>query len=268
VRNPARRVAVLVFAAVTLGGCAHRPPESDRAAVRAYEETNDKFEPLNRAMFDVDQALDAALIRPVAWTYRKVIPEPARKGVSNALDNIRSPITFANDIFQGEITRAGITLWRLIINSTIGIGGLFDVAKSLGAPGHTEDFGQTLAVWGVKEYSYLYLPILGPSGVRDGIGLAVDSFGIDPIAWYSYNPHNNQSVQWIELGATLIDAKANTMDATDELKKSSIDYYAAFRSAYRQLREKEIRNGAPAPAPKYDDEDGDPFAPEKPSGPK
>ena len=254
-------------AIVLLAGGATKPPASDAAGLRALREINDPWEPTNRFLFKFDQGLDAVLIRPVAWTYREIVPQPAREGVTHVLNNVRSPVTLVNDILQGQGTRAGITLWRLVINTTVGLGGLFDVAAKMGVPGHTEDFGQTLAVWGAGEGPFLYLPILGPNGVRDGIGLGVDTFGFDPISWYSYNPHNLQWVQWAYLGAELVDAKANTMSTTDELKKSSIDYYAALRSAYRQYRAKEIRNGAAPPAgsmPSFDDEDGDPFAPEKP----
>ncbi len=257
-----------IAAVLVLGGCATaKPPANDPAALRAFQQINDPYEPTNRVMFKIDQGLDAVLIRPITKTYDFVVPKPARNGVTNAIANLRSPITFVNDGLQAQANRAGITLWRLIINSTLGIGGLFDVADKLGVPGHTEDFGQTLAVWGAGEGAYIYLPILGPSGVRDGIGLGVDNFGLDPVAWYSYNPHNIQWIQWAYLGAELIDAKSTTMATTDELKKSSIDYYAALRSAYRQYRAKEIRNGAAPPAgsmPSFDDEDGDPFAPEKP----
>jgi phospholipid-binding lipoprotein MlaA len=262
---------LLVAAALMMAGCATKPPASDPAAVRAFQQINDPWEPTNRVLFKIDQGLDAALIRPVAWTYTKVVPQPARNGVTNAIANLRSPITFVNDVLQGEGTRAMQTFWRLIINSTVGLGGLFDVGARVGVPGHTEDFGQTLAVWGAGEGPFLYLPILGPSGVRDGIGLGVDNFGFDPISWYSYNSHNIQWIQWAYLGAELIDAKSTTMATTDELKKSSIDYYAALRSAYRQYRAKEIRNGAPPPAgsmPSFDDEEGDPFAPEKPQAPR
>jgi phospholipid-binding lipoprotein MlaA len=261
------RTVVLLLILGSLAGCASRPPASDPAAVAAYEAAADPWEPFNRTMFDIDQALDAAVIRPISWTYREVVPQPARTGVSNALANLRGPITFANDILQGEPRRAGITLWRFVINSTFGLAGLFDVATELGVEGHAEDFGQTLAVWGVGDGSFLYIPILGPSSIRDGVGLAVDNFGFDPVTWYDYNPRNAQWVQWAYLGATLIDAKARTMATTDELKKSSIDYYAALRSAYRQFRAKEIRNGAAPPVsdlPSFDDEEGDPFAPEKP----
>jgi phospholipid-binding lipoprotein MlaA len=222
-------------------------------------------------MFSFDQALDAVLIRPIAWTYREVVPLFIRKRISLVLENVRAPVTLVNDVLQGEGTRAGQTLSRIMINTTIGLGGMFDVASSKAhIPPHTEDFGQTLTVWGVGEPTYLYLPVLGPSGVRDGFGLAVDSFLFDPIAWYSYNPHNMQWVQYAQLGLTLVDVKSSTMDTTDELKKSSIDYYAALRSTYRQYKAKETRNGRPAPAdemPGFDDEDGDPFAAE-PETPK
>jgi len=260
------RGLALAAAVLMLAGCATKPPATDKAALAAYEERNDRAEPFNRAMFSVDQKLDAVLFRPIAWTYRKVIPLFIRKRITLVLDNVRAPVTFVNDLLQGEGTRAGQTLSRIMINTTIGLGGMFDVATTHAKiPRHTEDFGQTLAVWGVGEATYLYLPGLGPSGVRDGFGLAVDSFGFDPIAWYTYNPHNMQWVQYAQLGLTVVDVKANTMDTTDELKKSSIDYYAALRSTYQQYKARETRNGRPGPAgetPDFDSEGGDPFAAE------
>lgn len=265
------RGLVLVFALLSLTACATRPPASDKAAVAAYEERNDRLEPLNRAMFKVDQGLDTVLIRPVVWVYRQIIPAWVRQRITLLLDNVHAPVTLVNDILQGEGKRATVTFSRILMNTTLGLGGMFDVASRNGLPEHTEDFGQTLAVWGVQPGTYLYLPILGPSGIRDGMGLAVDSFGFDWVAWYSYNPHNLQWVQYAEFGLTLIDAKSETQATTDELKKSSIDYYAALRSAYRQYRAKEIRNGRPAPAgsmPTFDTDEGDPFAEEKPAATK
>ena len=259
---PCRRVGLLVIGcALALSACATRPPATDVAAVAAFEERNDKLEPLNRAMFGLDQTLDAVIVRPVAWTYREIVPAPARRGVTNFLRNLRSPITLANDLLQGEVKRAGFTLGRFALNSTGGILGFVDVGADAGLPYHYEDFGQTLAVWGVAEPTYLYLPILGPTGVRDGFGMAVDNFVFDPVTWYSY-ADNPSWVQWAYLGSLLVDIKAGTMDVTDELKKSSIDYYAALRSAYQQNRAKEFRNGAIAPLPDMNDEEGDPFAAE------
>ncbi|MBL8643313.1 MAG: VacJ family lipoprotein, partial [Rhodospirillaceae bacterium] len=131
----------------------------------------------------------------------------------------------------------------------------------MGMPYRYEDFGQTLAVWGAGDGSYLYLPIIGPTSVRDGFGLAVDNFAFDPVSWYNYGD-NPSWVQWAYFGTLLVDVKAGTMSVTDELKASSIDYYAALRAAYRQNREKEIRNGAPAPLPPMPNGNGDPFAAE------
>jgi phospholipid-binding lipoprotein MlaA len=261
------RGLVLAIALLSLTACAHRPPASDKAAVAAYEERDDPLEPLNRTMFKVDQGMEAVLFRPIVWTYRKILPEWVRRRITLLMDNVRAPITLVNDLLQGEGKRASITFGRIVMNTTLGLGGMFDVATRNGLPGHTEDFGQTLAVWGLQPGSYLYLPVLGPTGIRDGIGLAVDSFAFDWVAWYSYNPHNLQWVQYAELGVTLVDTKSETQETTDELKKSSIDYYAALRSAYRQYRAKEIRNGRPAPTgetPNFEGEEGDPFA-EEPS---
>jgi phospholipid-binding lipoprotein MlaA len=245
--------------AVLVVGCASVPPATDVAARAAFDENNDRLEPLNRAIFGVDQALDAVLIRPIAWTYREVVPDPARRGVTNFLRNLRSPITLANNVLQGDLDRAGQTIGRFVVNTTFGVLGFGDVATGLGVPYHYEDFGQTLGKWGVGDGSYLYLPIIGPSSIRDSFGLAVDSFAIDPMAWYS-SADNPGWVRFAYFGSILTDVKASTMATTDELKASSIDYYAALRSAYRQNRAKELRNGSAAAAPTLAPGEEDPFA--------
>ncbi len=255
-RFPALAVVCMVLA---ISGCATKPPASDPAARAAFQETNDQLEPFNRAMFGVDQTLDAILIRPVVSTYRFIVPEPGRRGVDNFLRNLRSPITFANSLLQGNVKRAGSTLGRFIVNSTVGVLGFADIAADLGTPYQYEDFGQTLATWGVSDISYLYVPVFGPMSIRDGFGMAVDNYVFDPVTWYDYGK-NPGWVKWSYFGALLIDVKSETMTATDELKASSIDYYAALRSAYRQNRAKEIRNGAAAPAPKFTSGEDDPFA--------
>ncbi len=256
--TPRPLATMIAAAALALGLSACASTKTPEAAADVAE-TNDHLEPFNRAMFKVDQGLDAVVVRPVAWTYRKVVPGFARRGVTNFLRNLRSPITFANDVLQGDMNHAGETMGRFLINTTVGIGGLGDPATDLGVPYHYEDFGQTLAVWGVDSGSYLYLPIIGPTSVRDGFGLAVDNFAFDPVTWYSY-ADNPGWVQWAYFGTLLIDIKADTMPVTDELKASSIDYYASLRAAYQQNRAKEVRNGAAAPLPSMSTEDGDPFA--------
>ena len=241
-------LVLLLTAAAALSACATRPPANDPFAVAAFEEANDPLEPLNRTLFKTDQALDKVLVRPIMTGYRAAVPNRGRKSVSNFINHIRSPITLLHDVLQGDVNRAGNTLGRIIVNSTIGIFGLFDVGEQIGLPYHFEDLGQTMAVWGAGEGPYVYVPLLGPSNFRDGFGFLVDAFLADPLGWYLGNPRNNLGwAQWGRFGLLFITTKDTTMDATDELQESSIDYYAALRSAYRQIRADEIRNGAPAP---------------------
>ena len=267
--GPFHRALIPLLIALSFSACATRPPASDVDAVWAYEELNDPLEPWNRAMLQLDQGLDTVLFNPVIAVYETVIPEPGRQGVTNVIRNFRAPITLANDILQGEGRRAGITTGRFVVNSTIGVLGLFDVAARMGLPYHSEDFGQTLAVWGVGEGPYLYVPILGPSGVRDLTGYAADAFSSDPMAWVGYadNPFWWQVEYFYGIA---LDAKYRAGPVLDDLKASSIDYYAALRAAYRQNRAQAIRNGAPPPLPAldefddFDNGDGDPFSATQP----
>jgi len=248
------RLALPVAAALTLSACAAKPPASDPEAVRAFEEINDPLEPWNRAMLQLDQGLDTVIFDPSMAVYKIVVPRPGRQGVTNFIRNFRTPVTLVNDIFQGEGQRAGITMGRFVINSTVGLLGLFDVAKHLDIPYHGEDFGQTLAVWGVDEGPYLYVPVLGPSSGRDIIGYALDQLALDPMAddGQGRNPFWWQVTYFYGLS---VDGKTRAAPVLDDLEASSIDYYAALRAAYRQNRAQEIRNGAPAPAPLLEDFD-------------
>lgn len=257
----------LIFTAVAvsaLAACATKPPASNPEALRAYEEINDPLEPWNRAMHQLDQGLDTVIFNPTIAVYTTVVPEPGRQGVTNVIRNFRAPITLANDLLQGEGARAGVTTGRFLLNSTVGLLGLFDVASRFGLPYHSEDLGQTLAVWGVGEGPYLYVPILGPSGGRDLTGYMVDSQAFDIGGWVG-RADNPFWWQVAYFGAVAVDAKTNVGPTLEELKASSVDYYAALRSAYRQNRAKEIRNGEAAPLPAMDefedeDGDGDPFS--------
>lgn len=253
------RFFVSVLAVCALSACASKPPASNPEALRAYEEINDPLEPWNRAMHQLDQGLDTVIFNPTIAVYTTIVPEPGRQGVTNVIRNFRAPITLVNDILQGEGARAGTTTGRFLVNSTIGLLGLFDVASRIGLPYHSEDLGQTLATWGVGEGPYLYVPILGPSGGRDLTGYVIDSQAFDIAGWVG-RADNPFWWQVAYLGAVAVDAKTNVGPTLEELKASSVDYYAALRSAYRQNRAKEIRNGAPAPLPAmedFDDEDGD-----------
>jgi phospholipid-binding lipoprotein MlaA len=232
-------------AVLALGACA-TPPEDPQARAE-FEAENDPIEPFNRAIFDFNIVVDDALIRPAAVAYRDVVPQGARDGVHNALDNLRSPIVFANDVLQGEPERAGTTVLRFLINSTFGLFGVFDVAKDAGYPGHGEDFGQTFASWGIGEGPYLVLPILGPSNPRDATGLVAEWYA-DPFNRWMDNTDRDWAI-WTRAGITGIDARSRNIDTIDELKKTSIDFYAAVRSLYRQRRAEEIRNSRPTSEP-------------------
>jgi len=235
-----------------LGACATRPPASDPAAVAAFEENNDRFEPTNRAMFKIDMAYRDHVLNPFLRGYRTVVPAGGRRGVLNFEHNLHSPVTFIHDVLQGSFKRAGQTLGRLVLNTTVGFFGFFDVAAQMGIPYHAEDFGQTFAVWGIGEGSYVYVPFIGPTTVRDGIGLGIDVFVTDPLAWYESGHNNAGWIEYPDLGLLYTAEQDDNMDALIELRKSSIDFYAALRSAYRQNRAKEIRNGAPPPLEDFD----------------
>ncbi len=226
---------LVVAAGLLLAGCATDPNAPNTAQ-------NDPYETTNRKIFDFDNKVDDAVLLPTAKAYNAVVPEPARDGIHNFLLNLDLPVTFVNDILQGDIHHAGQTLGRFTINSTIGIGGLFDVAAKNGIPPHVEDFGVTLGQWGVGEGPYLVLPFLGPDPPRDAGGQVVDIF-FDPATYITW-----RSSIWYSVtreGLTIIDLRARNIDTLDGIERESIDYYASIRSLYRQRRNNAINNGQP-----------------------
>ncbi len=241
-----RSRAYVAFLCVALLGCSTLSSdsgpsgESDSNTVNV-EDVNDPFETVNRAFFAVNLTIDKAVLRPLALGYQAVVPEFARDGIRNVLDNLDAPVVLANDLLQGEMSRASTTLGRFAINSTLGLGGLFDVAEEMGLPQHSEDFGQTLAVWGVGEGPYLVLPLLGPSPPRDLAGRFMD-MTFDPFNYVNFG----RDLRWIPVlrsTVSLIDSRARLLTALDEIERTSIDHYVAIRSVYRQSRESEITNG-------------------------
>jgi phospholipid-binding lipoprotein MlaA len=245
-----RRLTVVLAIAAGFG-CATAPDPSDREAYAEYEALNDPLEPLNRTIFEFNQALDAMFLRPMADFYRLLLPPPLREGIHNILTNLRSPVILANDLLQGEWERAGTTTGRFVVNTTMGVGGIGDPATDLGLAYHNEDFGQTLAVWGLPEGPFLILPIVGPSNPRDATGLAVDSTILDPIGLMNTIGADTDwlsTLSYVRLGMTAIDARAQNAEELDDLQKSSLDYYAAIRSLYRQYRTAEIYQGQPPPS--------------------
>lgn len=203
---------------------------------------NDPYEQTNRQMFAFDQKLDKYVMRPVAQGYVDAVPEPARNGIHNVLVNLDMPVTFANDLLQGEAQRATEDFTRFVMNSTFGVGGLFDPATTAGVPLHNEDFGQTLGTWGVGEGPYLVLPFVGPDPPRDAAGQVVDIF-LDPTTYITFRSSIYYSMGRAALG--VLDLRSRNLTTMDQIERSSVDYYATVRSLYRQKRENDVRNGAP-----------------------
>ena len=219
------------------------------AACAAQDERgfNDPYENVNRQVFAFNDALDRNVVSPVAGAYRDNVPDPLRDRVQNVLRNMRQPVIFINELLQGDFNGAEIAFTRFFLNSTIGLAGLHDVAgmdKRLAY--RDEDFGQTLAVWGVEEGPYLVLPFLGPSSPRDLAGTVVDSAG-DPVTVATGYVGDITYFGISRTGGDLIDSRSRTLEVTDELRESSIDYYATVRSLYRQNREAAINDGEVEP---------------------
>ena len=220
-----------------LSGCASTADE-------ARAEANDPLEIPNRFVFALNETVDTFVLRPAAVTYRDWMPEPGKIMVRNLLDYLASPVILANDVFQGEWERAGVTSKRFFLNSFSA--GLYDIAALEGYDKHSEDFGQTLAVYGVPEGPYLVLPLIGPSNPRDAVGFVVD-MALDPLNWYAHNT-DREWIGYSRAGANAIDARARSIEALDDVKANNFDYYAAIRSLYRQRREAAIRNNRAAEA--------------------
>ncbi len=233
-KNKILSLAAVAVLSLGMGGCASTGANSEAQYV-GDEQISDPFEGGNRAMFAVNEAIDKAVLEPVARGYRYVAPKPVRTSVRNFLRNLKSPIVMGNQLLQGDLEGFANATGRLFINTLLGVGGLFDVADMGGIPYEPEDFGQTLAVWGVGNGPYVIVPILGPSTMRDGAGLLVDSF-LDPVRIYMFN-HDLEWLHYTRLGVSAIDQREELLDIVDDLRSNSFDYYAAIRSAYYQRRQ-------------------------------
>ena len=208
-------------------------------------EVKDCFEKFNRASFALNQTLDGVIFQPVASIYKK-LPSPAKTGVSNSLENLSHLLTIPNNVIQGDIKQAGVNTGRFVINTTIGILGLFDVAQYFGLVNYEkEDYGQSLAKWGAGPGCYVVLPILGPSTARDTLGSAFNFLGGDP--WYNVTIKNdtqyfNNANYYQSKGASGVDFRAKNYDSIENLEKNSLDFYASVKSLYLQDRQQKILN--------------------------
>ncbi|MCP1376273.1 MlaA family lipoprotein [Dyella lutea] len=227
-----RRVAALGLVSL-LAGCAIAKPRTD-----------DPLEKVNRKVYAFNDAVDQAVIRPVAVGYRKITNPPVRRSVSDFFTNLRQPVTVANDLLQARPKQALQSTGRFLVNLTLGIGGLFDPASSLGLPLQETDFGVTLARWGVPEGDYIVLPFLGPSTVRDVWQVPVDGYFFDPLTIYARNHSYHYGQQYIPQLVYLVNLRSRAFDAESFLK-SAYDPYVFVRDAYRQRRLYKIYDGNP-----------------------
>lgn len=227
---------LLIALLLPLAGCATSPTSGDASLA---DDTNDPWEPMNRGLFKFNQGLDKAIIKPAAQGYGK-LPRNTRNSLRNVVRNLREPIVFANDVLQAKPITATKTAARFVLNSTFGLAGLMDVATQMGLEYHSEDFGQTLGVWGVPEGPYFYAPVLGPLPPRDLVGYLVDIV-TNPLFWVG-----EPAAGYVQTGRMLIDGvddRQRALNTLDILEETSIDFYATIRSLYRQNRNFLIRDG-------------------------
>lgn len=196
---------------------------------------DDPLESFNRAMFTFNDTADRWVLKPVSRGYRTVTPDPVEKGIARMFSNVGEVVNIVNDVFQGKVAQAGNDTGRLLVNSTVGVAGFFDVADSWGMQkSSVEDFGQTMAVWGVSQGAYVVLPFFGPSNFRDAPGRLVDSF-LNPIGYIEHVPTRNQVY-----GANVLSSRAELLEAE---KLISGDKYSFVRDVYLQRREHLINDG-------------------------
>ncbi|MEJ0087714.1 MAG: VacJ family lipoprotein [Pseudomonadota bacterium] len=218
----------ILIAGLLLTGCATLPS--------GKPDPRDPFERFNRSSFAFNDALDRAITKPAAKAYKKVTPRIVRTGVSNALSNLNTVSTIINDVLQGKMRQAGQDSGRFLLNSTLGLGGLFDPASAAGLENNDEDFGQTLGKWGVKPGPYLMLPFLGPTNVRDGLARIPDQYT------YPVNYLEDDSTRYIIRAVDFLDLRAGLLDLDAQLDRS-YDRYAFVRNAWMQRREFLVKDG-------------------------
>lgn len=224
--TPRPTLRVVLLAAIFLGGCA------------SARNPKDPLEPLNRNIYEFNRVVDKVALKPAAKGYKAAVPPPVRGGVNNFFGNFRDVTTAVNNLLQLKVANALSDVGRVVINSTVGIFGVFDVASRIGLEKHDEDFGQTLGYWGMPDGPYLVLPLLGPSTVRDGVGLIGDYFTDPEFYLIEDSPET-----WLALSTRIINLRANLLEADRLLDQAAIDRYAFLRDAYLQRRLSLIHDG-------------------------
>ncbi|HVY87458.1 MAG TPA: VacJ family lipoprotein [Hyphomonadaceae bacterium] len=213
------------------------------ACATTVDPNADPYEGFNRQMFAFNDGLDRAVIEPVAKGYRAVTNEPVRAGVTNFVNNLGEPVTFANEVLQGKLPDAGATVGRFVINTTIGIAGLFDTAGAMGIQRTKEDFGQTLGVWGIGSGPYLVLPVLGSSSPRDLFGTGTD-IAMNPLTYAEFDGDDATRVGVVVLNG--LSAREDALETVEDVR-TQVDPYVTVRRFYVRGRAAAIRNNAPMP---------------------
>lgn len=219
-----------------LGGCA------------STGNPRDPLEPINRGIYTFNEAVDTTVLKPAAELYRGILPRFVRTGVHNVFSNINDVIVALNNLLQAKFLNGVSDMGRIVVNTTVGLLGVFDVATELGLEKHDEDFGQTLGYWGISDGPYLVLPILGPSNLRDSVGVFVD-FKTDPLTYV--DPTRDRNILW---GVRAVNRRSELLEASKILETAALDPYQFVRDAYLQRRRSLVYDGSP---PKEQDEDVD-----------
>jgi phospholipid-binding lipoprotein MlaA len=243
-----KKIFTISLIAIMLTTSVNADTDSENSLSKKSKQVKDCFEKLNRATFSLNMSLDKAIFKPVAKGYRS-LPSPVRTGTSNALNNLSSLITIPNNILQGEFKAAGVNAGRLVVNTTVGVLGVFDVAEKMGFSEYEkEDYGQTLGKWGVGPGCYIVIPVLGPSTIRDTASSFINILGGDP--YYNASTHGNNEYLTDKVYMTTkvisgVDFRAKNLESIDNLEKNSMDFYASVRSLYLQDRQQKIANSNP-----------------------
>ena len=233
---------LLLFSSFKLYGAASdqvKTNPDDFETSQIEDEIYDPIEPINRAIFSFNNAADRIVLEPIAKGYRK-LPSPIQSGINNFLSNLRAPLVVINQVLQGQGTNAAQSTGRFLVNSTVGVFGLIDVAEKIGLEEKEEDFGQTLATWGVGDGFYIVLPLFGPSNLRDTTGMVMTMM-TDPINNYALREGEAWFVP-MRTAANAVDQRSKIIDEVNALRDNSVDYYAAVRSSYYQNRNAAINN--------------------------
>ena len=238
-----------VLALVVVSGCASLPDGASR-------DPRDPWEGYNRSMFRFNDAVDTAVLKPVATAYRDVVPQPVRTGVGNFFGNLSDAWSFVNNVLQGQGEGAYNSMVRFSVNTVLGIGGLFDIASEAGIQRKKQDFGQTLGRWGVPTGPYLMLPFWGPSTVRDASGMVVDAFG--------YPANTMDDVRWRNslYALRVVNRRAELLTAGDVLDSVALDKYSLIRDVYLRSRIGGAVSGGDGRLENYDDDNAGKLPPE------